>query len=196
MAHAPVYDGAKTIRCLTRLDADRFLFAADDRVFVSIHGEGDAALLFQEPRGESITALSLHEHTLFVGTKAGSLYAFDLVFRRSQPLLAHEKSTIDSLSIVKRDDEAYLVIGSRNREVSLLNLDGVYDRLLFSSGRILLKSSVASPSQVVAIDAKQERVLLWPLESPCDAPMVLSVHEALGQHTQNLCLLRLPEVVA
>lgn len=194
--HVAAWEGAKTIRCLTRLDADRFLFAADDRVLVSIRGEGDANLLFQEPHGESITALSLHEHTLFVGTKAGSLYAFDLVFRRSQPLLAHEKSTINSLSMMKRDCEAYLVIGSRNREVSLLNLDGVHDRLLFSSGRILLKSAVASPSQVAAVDARQERLFLWPLESPSNAPAVLSVHEELGQHVQDLCLLRMPEVVA
>lgn len=194
--HVAAWDGAKTIRCLTRLDADRLLFAADDRVLASICGEGDADLLFQEPRGESITALSLHEHTLFVGTNAGSLYALDLVFRRSQPLLAHEKATINSLSMLKRDDETFLVIGSRNREVSLLNLDGVHDRLLFSAGRILLKSAVASPSQVAAIDAKQERLFLWPLESPSEAPAVLSVHQELGQHVQDLCLLRMPEVVA
>lgn len=193
--HVAAWEGAKTVRCLTRLDADRFLFATDDRVLVSIRGEGEADLLFQEPNGETITALSLHEHTLFVGTKAGSLYAFDLVFRRSQPLLAHEKSTINSLSIVKRDDESYLVIGARNRAVSLLNLDGVHDRLLFSSGRILLKSAVASPSQVAAIDGKQERLFLWPLEAPSDAPTIFAVHEELGQHVQDICLLRLPEAV-
>lgn len=194
--HVAAWEGAKTIRCLTRLDADRFLFAADDRVLVSIRGEGEADLLFLEPNGETITALSLHEHTLFVGTKAGSLYAFDLVFRRSQPLLAHEKATINSLSLVKRDDESYLVIGARTRAISLLNLDGVHDRLLFSSGRILLKSTVASPSQVAAIDGKQERLFLWPLESPSDAPTILDVHEELGQHVQGICLLRQPEVVA
>lgn len=193
--HVAAWDGAKTVRSLTRLDADRFLFAADDRVLVSIRGEGEADLLFCEPNGETITALSLYEHTLFVGTKAGSLYVFDLIFRRSQPLLAHEEAPINSLSLVKRDDEAFLVIGSRNRAVSLLNLEGVQDRLLFSSGRILLKSAVASPSQVVAIDGKQERVFLWPLESPCDAPAVLSVYEELGQHVQDLCILRLPEAV-
>lgn len=192
LLHQKETSSAKTIRGLTRLDNDRFLFVVDEKLYVSIHGEGIPELLFQDPEGGRITSLVLNEHTLYLGTVKGSLYAFDLIFKRTQPLLSHEKAPVHNLSLIKQNEESYLVIGSKKHHVSLLHLDGSYDRLLFNAGKSILKYATASPSQIIALNQKQESILLWNIEVPGNPICELDLYEEYGQHIQCISLLRLP----
>lgn len=183
--------GSKTVRALTRLDADRILFAADDGLFAALRGASQPELLFRVPQGGRITTVVLCEHTLYVGTTDGSLFAFDLVFRRSQKLLAHERTPIHHLSIAMIEGESFLAIATRDPLVTLLHLAPDGDRLKFATGGRATRAAAMAGRCVAAIDYPQENLLIWLVDEPSRPPRVLDVHSRLGQHIQDCCAIKI-----
>lgn len=182
--------GSKTVRALTRLDADRIIFAADDALFAVMRGAPQPEFLFRVPHGGRVTAVVLSEHMLYVSTTDGSLFAFDLVFRRSQTLLSQERAPIHHLTIGMIEGESYLAIATREPSVSLLHLAPNGDRLKFATGGRATRAAAVAGRWIGAIDYPQENLLLWSMDNPSRPQRVLDVHARLGQHVQDCCAIK------
>lgn len=184
---------AKTVRGIAPMRSDVLMFCADAKLYRFEKGSQAPEPFFETGEAARLVGAVVHDHTVYVASSEGRVFAWDLIFQRTNPLHSFESAHLYSANLSQCLGNPVLVLGMKKPFVTVVALGEEEERTLYRCGSSDVRVAVATDQHVIACDHGQSSLLVWEAERPEMPVSTLDIERKLSHQIQDLATIRLPE---
>lgn len=179
--------GADTVRC-ARFAEGRLWFTADEEVWALPEEEAAKPTLYAGAC-ERVSALTVSQGVVYVGTVCGQVLAWDVGDPESgRAIRGTTGSPVESLAFVDNGAVDHLLIADRGTALQALVVDDNYIRR-YESGNLPVRRAAAAGDVFVAMNDNRDRLIAWDPREPARPRAVAIIPHMTGQPIQDICVI-------